>query len=171
MVLYVGANRLYAFSESAQGPRRTTAAELATLRDFDAIEVKGDFAVDIVQEASYSVAFTSPAANRGEFIASVRGDTLVLHGFQHAPANRVRVGMPALRQLDAGEVPALTVSGFSGASVSLRVDRTPQLVLRNNAVRQWHIFASEIGELQVDKTSVSAGKVELAGRATLTVIE
>lgn len=172
MVLYVGASRLYAFDESTQTPQRTSAAELAMLRDFTAIEVSGDFGVDVVQEPNYSVGFTPPDARQGDFVASVRGNTLVLEGFRNAPATRARVGMPVLTQLVAGEeVPALTVSGFNGASLSLRLTGTPQVVLRNNGVRQWHIAASEMTELQIDKASIATGKVDLEGHATLTVID
>ena len=80
--------------------------------------------------------------------------------------------MPVLTQLVAGEeVPALTVSGFNGASLSMRLAGRPQVVLRNNAIRQWNIFASGNGELQIDKVSIGAGKVDLSGHATLTVID
>jgi hypothetical protein len=172
MVLYVGINRLYAVDETTHAPRRTDAAELARLRDFNAIEVHGDFGLDVVQEAGYSVGLPPPGRSKGEFVAIVRGNTLVLNGYRHTHTTRVRVGMPALTHLEAGEeVPALTVSGFNGASLSLRLEGKSRVVLRNNAIRQWHISASQIGELQIDKASLGAGKVDLAGRATLSVID
>jgi hypothetical protein len=51
------------------------------------------------------------------------------------------------------------------------VDTIPQVTLRNNAVRQWQIRASHVAELQMDRASIGAGKVDLAGRATLSVID
>ena len=172
VVLYVGANRLYGSEESTQPLQRTSAAELAMLRDFTAIEVSGDFSVDVVQDAAYSIGITPPEAGKGQLIARMRGDTLVLRGFFNAPATRVRVGMPGLAGVLAHEgVPGLTVSGFTGDSVSLHLAGKPKVVLRNNGVRQWHIFASDSGELQIDKTSIGAGKVDLKGHATLTVID
>ena len=172
VVLYVGVNRLYGSEEFTRPAQRTSASELAMLRDFTDIEVSGDFSVDVVQEASYSVGFTPSSADHGQLVANVRGNTLVLQGFRNAPATRVRVGMPALTQLVAGEdVPALTVSGFDGASLSLRLSGRPQVVLRNNAVRRWIIFAAQYGELQFDRASLSAGKVDLTGRATVAVID
>ena len=77
MVLYVGVNRLYAVEHSTRAPQRTAQAELAKLRDFSAIEVSGNFGVDVVQDADYSVAFTPPDASHGDFVATVRGNTLV----------------------------------------------------------------------------------------------
>jgi hypothetical protein len=94
-----------------------------------------------------------------------------LRGYGHAPASRLRVAMPVLEQLVAGEAPAISVSGFNDASVSLRLEDTRQLVLRDNGVRHWRIFAAGIGELQIDKASISAGKVDMSGRATFTVID
>jgi len=172
VVLYVGANRLYGSEERTRPSQSTSAAELAMLRDFTAIDVDGDFSVDIVQDAAYSVGFTPPGTGQGRLVASMRGDTLVLRGFYNAPATRVKVGMPQLARVVAHEgVPALTVSGFTAASVSLRFSGNPQVVLRNNGVREWHLFASGSGELQIDKASLSASKVDLKGHATLTVID
>ena len=74
MVLYVGINRLYAVDETTHAPRRTDAAELARLRDFNAIEVHGDFGLDVVQEAGYSVGLPPPGRSKGEFVAIVRGN-------------------------------------------------------------------------------------------------
>jgi hypothetical protein len=170
MVLYVGVNRLYAVSSPAESAQRTSTAELTKLRDFTAIEVNGDFSVDVVQEAGYAVAFTA-AANQGDFVASVRGNTLVLRGFHNTRNNRVRVALPLLTHLDAELVPVLSIAGFTGTSVSLQLDGTSQVILRNNGIREWHILASEVEELQIDRASFGAGKVDLAGRATLTVID
>ena len=55
VVLHVGVSRLYADSNPALVAQRTSAADLAKLRGFNAIEVNGDFSVDVVQGADYSV--------------------------------------------------------------------------------------------------------------------
>jgi hypothetical protein len=73
--------------------------------------------------------------------------------------------------MNAEGVSSLSISGFTGNSVSLRLAETPQVTLRNNGVRLWHIVASEAAELRVDNASMSAGKVDLSGRVTLTVID
>ncbi len=171
MVLYVGVNRLYAVSDPTPTAQRTSTAELAMLRDFTAIEVTGDFSVDVVRGADYAVAYTPVDESRGEFVATVRGDTLILRGFNNTNTDRVRVALPVLTRLDAELVPALSISGFHGASASLQLDGTSQVILRNNAIRQWHIVASEVKELKIDRASLGAGKVDLAGRATLTAID
>lgn len=171
VVLHLGASRLYAGDDHAAVTKRTAPAELATLRDFTTIEVEGDFSLDVVQGADYSVAFTPSDASEGRFYAAVRGDTLQLGGFRNAPGSRVRVALPELKKLNAGRVKTLSVSGFEAASVLLEVDTIPQVTLRNNRVGQWRIRASRVADLQIDRASIGAGKVDLAGRATLTVIE
>jgi hypothetical protein len=171
VVLHVGVSRLYADSKSAHVAQRTSAADLAKLRDFSAIEVRGNFSVDVVQEADYSVVLKPPDASHGDIVATVHDKTLVLSGFNSTPANGVRVALPTLTQMSVHGVAALSLSGFSGDGLSLRLAETPQVTLQNNGIRRWHIFASEVTELRVDKASMSAGKVDLAGRVTLTVID
>ena len=170
-VLYVGANRLYALGDPVQAAKRTSAADLAALRDFSAIEANGDFTLEIVRGADYSVDFMPSHATKGDFVATMRGNTLVLRGFRNAPGSRVQLALPVLTQLDAEAIPAVSLSGFTGASLSLRLDSVPEVTLRDNAIREWHVVASGVGELKVDQASIRAGKVDLAGRATLTVID
>jgi hypothetical protein len=171
VVLSVGINRLFAVAEPPPVQQRTSATELAALRDFDAIEVSGDFTLDIVQQAGFAVEVVPPDASQGVVVATMRESTLVLRGVRNAAGGRVRVAMPVLRQVSAYAVPALSVSGFNGDSLSLLMERVPLVVLRGNGIRQWHIVASQKGELQIDRATFSAGKVDLAGHATLTVVD
>ena len=171
VVLQVGVSRLYAVDDPTAGVERTPPAVLATLRDFTAIEVEGDFALEVVRAADYSVDFTSSNPTEGRFYATVRDNTLLLGGFRNAPGSRVRVVLPELKKLNAGRVQALSVSGFDGASLSLEADTIPRVTLRNNSIRRWQIRADRVVDLEIDRASLSAGKVDLAGRATLTVIE
>jgi Putative auto-transporter adhesin, head GIN domain len=172
VVLHLGASRLYADDDRMVGMEQTPPpAQLATLRDFSTIEVEGDFSLDVVQGADYSVAFTPSAASEGRFYATVRGDTLLLGGFRNAPGSVVRVALPELKKLNAGRVKTLSVSGFDGASLSLEVDTISKVTLRNNSVRTWQIRSNGVADLQIDRASIGAGKVDLTGRAVLTVIE
>lgn len=171
VVLHVGVSRLYAVDDHTAGIERTPPAVLATLRNFTAIEVEGDFALDVERAASFSVDFTSPNPTEGRFYATVRDNTLLLGGFRNVPGSRVRVVLPELRKLNAGRVQALSVSGFDGASLSLEADTIPRVTLRNNSIRQWQIRANRVADLQIDHASLNAGKVDLAGHATLTVID
>jgi hypothetical protein len=171
VVLHLGASRLYADDDRMAGMEQTPPAQLATLRDFSTLEVEGDFSLDVVQGADYSVAFTPSDPSEGRFYAAVRGNTLLLGGFRNAPGSVVRVALPELKKLNAGRVKTLSVSGFDGASLSLEVDAIPKVTLRNNGVRTWQIRSNGVADLQIDRASMGAGKVDLTGRAVLTVIE
>jgi hypothetical protein len=168
-VSYVGINRLYAISSPLA--QRTPAAELATLHDFSEIEMNGDFGVDIVQGASYAVAFTASPDGRGNFVATMYGETLVLRGYGNASANRVRVALPALKHLEASDVTSLLISGFEGKDVSLRLTDAGQVLLRNNNIHRWHISAADVGELGIDRTSIASGQFDLVGNVTLKALD
>ncbi|MFL6605033.1 MAG: GIN domain-containing protein [Steroidobacteraceae bacterium] len=171
VVLHVGVSRLYADSNAGHAVQRTSEADLAKLRDFSAIEVNGNLSVDVVQGAGYSVALQPADASQGDIVATVHDRTLILRGFNNTPASGVRVALPTLTQIDVHGAPALSLSGFCGGGLSLRLAETPQVTLRNNCIRQWHIVASEAAELRIDKASMSAGKVDVAGHIKLTVID
>ena len=163
VVLELGVNRLSADDR--------TPPDLSTLRDFTSIEVEGDFSLDVVHDTGYSVVYAPANPSEGRFYASVRNNTLQLGGFRNEAGSRVRVTMPKLSKLNAGRVKTLTVTGFDGASLQLNMDTIPQVTLRSNAVQQWQIRADHVADLQIDRASMGAGKVDLAGRATLSVID
>ena len=171
LVLHVGASRLYAVDDHAIPMERATPAQLATLRDFTAILVEGDFALEVVQGAGYSVEFTPPSPGEGRFYAVVHDNTLLLGGSGNVPGSRARVTLPVLNKLNAGRVEALSVSGFDADELSLRTETVQRVTLRNNRVREWQIRSERVVDLQIDHASISAGKVDLSGRATLTVID
>jgi hypothetical protein len=171
IVVYTLASRLFVVHGPAREEKRgTSTTELAKLRDFNSVQVSGDVSVEIVQQTDYSVD-VSPAASQKLVTAIVRDNTLEVRGYGNAHASRVRVGMPALAHLEAEGNPVLSVSGFSGGSVEMRLGEVSQVSLRNNAVDKWQVYASDDVELQFDRASIGAGKVELSGSATLAVVE
>lgn len=128
-VLHVAINRLYA--TNSPHAQRTPPAELATLHGFSDIEIDGDFGVDIVEGSGFAVTFTAPDSSPGNFVATVRGDTLVLRGFDNASANRVRVALPALKHLKTNGVTSVVIVRDS-RRLSLHLDATPQVILSDN---------------------------------------
>jgi hypothetical protein len=171
LVLHVGASRLYAVDDHALPMERATPPDLATLRDFTAILVEGDFALEVVQGAAYSVEFAPPNPGAGRFYAAVRDNTLQLGGFGNVPGSRARVTLPALRKLNVAQVQAVSVSGFEGETLSVEAERVERVTLKNNRVREWQIRAERVPDLEIDRASISEGKVDLSGRATLSVID
>jgi hypothetical protein len=124
-----------------------------------------------VQDPTYAVDFLPSAPNQGSVFATVRDNTLVLRSFRNGSASRVRVALPALAKLNADGVTELSVSGFSGATLSLELSTTAQVTLRNNTIRQWRVDADGVRDLRIDRATFGAGRLDLAGRATLTIID
>lgn len=139
-------------------PERTSAGELAALRDFTKIAVTGDFELDVVRGDTWSVTYTPLASDRGNFTASVEDGTLTLEGFDNrteSSSGTVRITLPDLDALQASFVPSprIAIRNFNGDTLELDVDFTQQLVLENNQ------FDS------LDLTVQQAGLVEMRGNS------
>jgi hypothetical protein len=170
-VLYVAGNRLYAIDNPAPARQGTSADDLGALRDFSAISARGDFSVEIVQGAEYSVSLTPADASAGSLYAAVDDNTLVLRGLRSQASNHVRVTLPTLTRLYVDRVPAVSISGFSGDSLVLQLESNPHVTLRSNAIRRWKVSTDGRGDLRVDKASVAAGQFDMAGDITFAVVE
>lgn len=173
VVLYVAASRWHAV-DNAQPVQNSppTPAELAALRDFNSLVVTGNLMVEIVRQDGYSVEFIhGGGARTGSFTATIRAKALVVNGYRNSAGDRVRIGMPALSHVITDAVPVLSISGFSGNSISLRLDGPIDVDVHDNAVTQWQVFTSGGVVLKFDRASIGAGKIDLTGRASLTVID
>src|SRR5262245_29097808 len=62
IVAHVAVSRVQEARNPAARTERTPPAVLASLRDFTAIQVEGDFTLDVERAADYAVDFTSPDA-------------------------------------------------------------------------------------------------------------
>src|SRR5690606_14648709 len=104
-------------------PERPTAAELAALRDFDAITVRGDFMLEIASGPQYTVSYAPLPGNRGFLRASVADGRLNLVGYGNRTINTagaVRITMPALTSVDAESLYSLAIRDFDSDTLSLR---------------------------------------------------
>jgi hypothetical protein len=171
---YVAAVRLQAAARPEGTPVRTSSADLAALRDFKGLQLNGDFSVEIVQGAEYSVTFAPAAESRGDLHAAMRGQTLELRGYGNTRESRVRIAMPGIERLDAENIPELTVSGFRAEAVAVQTEGVGQVTLRNNAVREWRVVGAGTkgAVVQVDRATLDgAAKVDVVGRVALAPIE
>ena len=172
VVFYVAASRWHANNAEPIRNSPPTPAELAALRDFNSLVVSGNLMVEIVQQDGYSVDFIhGGGARTGSFTATIRAKALVVNGYRNSAGDRVRIGMPTLSHVITDGVPALSISGFSGESVSLKLEGATKFTARGNSIRQWHVVASGNAGLQFDRESMAAGNVDLVGHATLAVVD
>lgn len=135
-------------------PERTAAADIAALRDFNAIEISGDFDLEIVRADTYAVEYRPLAEDRGNFNAMVRNGTLEIEGFgnrSNVAQGSVRISLPDLDALTVGYVPVMAVRNFQGDTLEASINYTDELTLENNQ------FDS------IDLELVRAGVVEMRG--------
>lgn len=152
-------------------PERTAPAELAALRDFTAIDVSGDFALEVVRADTWSIAYTPLAENRGNFTASVQEGTLVVEGFGNRTENanaRVRIGMPDLDALEAGYLPAITIRDFEGDALELNIGVAEELVLEDNRFDVLQAELTRVGLVSMRGNTVGSSRVTHFGMTLTT---
>lgn len=179
MVLHTAASRAFV-EERDDGsfvPRRTSVEQLAALRDFDEIHVEADFSVEVVQQADYSVEIIGAVENRGDVLARVEGDSLWLYGYGSPDGVRVRIGLPELQDLSTDFSPLLSVSGFRGDALGIRVGTRPgriqRLELRDLDIEDLQIRVldnTSSVDVQLDQATFANG-LDIRGSARVTIAE
>ena len=173
-VLYVGLNRLYAVTTPAPAPARTPVADLAALRNFTAIEVRGDFNLELMQQSDYALEYVPLSAAHGEFSAKVEADTLILSGFGNRSAVNtalVRIGLPALRRLDVSFSPAVTLLNFSGDRLDLQLTAIEVVTLKDNNIEHLRMKALGVREVNLDEDSFRRSKLHIAGETSINITD
>jgi hypothetical protein len=114
-----------------------TREQLAALRDFDEIEVRGDFALEVVSAPDYAVEYTPVPQQRGFFRASVNEGILTIESYGNRTelaVGTVRIALPALRRIDAESLAGLTVRDFASDSLEIRAFAADDLVIADNRI-------------------------------------
>ncbi|HEY0963728.1 MAG TPA: DUF2807 domain-containing protein [Pseudomonadales bacterium] len=150
-------------------PERPTAEDLAALRDFDTIEVRGDFALEIAGAPEYSVTYTPLTGSRGFLRANVTDGTLTIEGYANrteTTAGTVRITLPELSHVDAESLFMLTVRDFDGEALTLDAAAVRRLIVENNRLGEldvalqapWNITFrnNEIGTTRMSRLGATA---------------
>ncbi|MES2605796.1 MAG: hypothetical protein V4603_12730 [Pseudomonadota bacterium] len=169
IVLYTVIGRLTAINAEPR-PTRTPAEQLAELRDFTIIRGEGDFSLEVVQQADFSVEFTPAGASTGSLRTFRRNNELVIFGQNNPPDGKLRIGLPVLEEVTM-ETASITISGFAGEKLLVRGEGVPQIVLLNNDIEQWSVTAGGRSEVQVDQTTMANGKIRMLGQGVISVIQ
>ena len=105
--------------------------------DFDAVEARSAFKVDIYRSESYQVSITADDNVIDNVEATVQGGVLRLAMVPGSYTNatfRAKIGLPSLRSLDLSEATTATVSGFeSQEDASFRLSGASKLMGRMEA--------------------------------------
>lgn len=174
VVAYVIFNRLFGVPDTAELPERTAPSELAALRDFTAIHVRGDFELEITGQPQYSIAYFPLDDLRGNFTARTEGSTLVLVGFGNVRDNtpaRVNIGLPQLRSLTAFNIAALTLTNLTGSTLDMELSAMGRAPLRDNRIEDLRVNASFVRTLELDAESFAASSIRVQGATTVTPVD
>jgi hypothetical protein len=152
-------------------PERTSPSELAALRDYAAIEISGDFSLEIVQADTYSITYTPLQDNRGNFTASVQDGILHVEGFGNRTefANgSVRIGLPDLDRLEAGFVREIAIRNFAGDTLEVKIDFSEELVLDNNRMDVLQLELQRAGLVDMRGNTFGSTRVSHFGSVITT---
>lgn len=169
--VFMGVNRategMVTFSDDIRA--RTSPEELANLRDFNEIDSRGDFILEVVQSPEYSITYTPPPDDFGNFEARVVGGTLILEGFDNRrrdSSGSVRVGMPVLDSMDATLNPEVHISGYEQDEMALEFTSIVSVFLQEITVDRLEIESKFVREISLDGVEANREVLDLTGGQT-----
>ncbi len=155
--------------EARPPPERTPAATLAALRDYTAIEVQGDFALEITEGPAYAFSYEPLSDVRGELVARVEEGTLHLRGFGNWTTEqvaRVRISVPDLQAIDANFLQVLRVSGVSGENLALRAVQVRRITVADNTLGTLDIRSIANDTLEFEGNTITTTTFNVIGGDT-----
>ncbi|MGV3592866.1 MAG: hypothetical protein ACO1PZ_14350 [Gammaproteobacteria bacterium] len=144
------------------GPRRASAAELAALRDFSAIDVRGDLDVVIRSAADFAISYTPLFERRGNIAARVENGTLFVVGYANrseTEAAQLEISLPALTRVESESLFALTVSGFSGTALDVVVPSAQRVVIEDNQLATLRMELGYVGRIEQHGNTIGTSEV------------
>jgi hypothetical protein len=186
--LFFGVNRLFAAVVHSGAPQwlanatslglaswaktRSKARYLAdlALRDFTRLHVAGRFSVEIIGAPQYQLSFTTAEGRPLPLDVRQKDDQLWLTGFARGDAAAtavLRIETPALAQLDARKLTGLTLRGLQSPQLAVDLNEVPTARLLENKVAHWTLHSDASAEVQVDKATLAAGKLQTSGDLTI----
>lgn len=152
-------------------PERTPVAELATLRDFDTVEISGDLGVELVASQDYFIDFTPLNDRRGNFTAQVQDGRLQIEAFGNrteTTAATVRIGMPSLRELDAEFLNSLTIRDFDVEDMNIDLAvAVAGLVLQDNRIGVLDLTLQR-GDIEFRNNMIGTSRITQFGNTITT---
>jgi len=160
------------------GERTTTTYDFT---DFDALEVAGQWQVTIVRGDAWRVSVEVPAELADQVRVDRNGDVLNLaYAFRFGGPTRGGFGrvnrekalqatitMPALETLSTLGAPALSFSGFEGASLSVNVSGAVDLTGAASRFDTLTLDLSGAGSIDLRDVSVTDANVDIRGSANV----
>lgn len=176
IVLFIGIARAFENPNGEYIPARTTEAALAELENFDSIQIRGYFELEILQQENYQIDYSRLDSARATFSADVEGEVLIIEGhFSNLPEEkgRIRIGTPSLATLNVDNAPELTINGFTRGSLSLTTRNVRSITLDDVELETFELNASRIDRLDLREAQVGTRTLTIRniGSVGLTLLE
>ncbi len=171
-VLSVVFNRLFMPVSVRTERARTSAAELATMRDFDSVTFEGDIDLTVRQQPAFALEYQPLSPVRGQFFVSMQGRTLVIFAYDNRGpdeknATSLVIGVPQLTRLQVHSSGTVAIEDFAEGQPAIRINGDADLALRHNtAALEVDLFG--VRKAQLDALSHGHTKLHIVGS---TVIE
>jgi hypothetical protein len=178
---FVALNRIYAATDADTTPWVRTAlslglrpvergerpadVDLATVKDFTHVSVRGRLNVEIVGGDAYKVSLVPEAGQEPKFHAWREEDMLRVWeegDDEGAAVATLHIEVPTLVRISA-HVNQLSVRGLKAEEVALVGYGAMSAKLQQNEVRHWRMFASEPMDVQMDDATFAAGTLKSGG--------
>jgi len=177
---FVGLNRIYAATDAAtpwvrtalslglqpvERRQRPADVDLATVKDFTHVSVRGRLNVEIVGGAEYKVVLVPEAGQEAKFHALRDEDMLRVWeegNAEGAAVATLHIEVPTLTRISA-HVNQLSVRGLKAEEVALVGYGALSAKLQQNEVRRWRMFGSEPMDVQMDDATFAAGTFKTGG--------
>ena len=143
--------------------------DLASLRGFTRLVVKGDLTVEVIGADAYKVTFTAADGSSRKLRAWQDDETLSLDSADAdaAATGVLRIETPQLKSLYVQGAQQLTLRGLRSESVSVVATNVAAARLQQNQVAHWKFFSSAPLEALVDKATLSAGSIQTTGNLAI----
>jgi hypothetical protein len=147
--------------------------DLASLRDFHEISVRGNMNVEIIGASAYRVAFT-PGADSGAKLQTnlTAGVLRIVQDPDDAKvAGTLTIETPNLTEVRGSDLTRLQLRGLQAQAIKVTVNDTGSMSLKQNQVAQWELVAYSDDEkpttVQADQATLTAGSLHVRGNLQL----
>ena len=146
------------------------------LTGFSAIEVNGNWQVNVTRGDEWQVELSYPDNRKGDIKVAVRGNRLELKRRtwfwfrgEHDPRFTAGIVMPELEKLELAGTGQLDVSGFQGRQLEIDIKGNVRLEGRESRYDALDLSVAGASEIDLRGVVVTNAEVNLAGTSDLTL--
>jgi hypothetical protein len=149
-------------------------------RDFDALEVRGAWEIELEQGDGWRVELSFPENIEDDVIAEIRDGRLVLDWqdsntgsrwlwFGERPRLSASIVMPELTDIDVAGTGDIEISGFSGERLELEISGAANAVGRDGRYERLELDVGGAGRVDLRRMAFRDADVNLSGASNIEI--